>query len=278
MGDYEMTRRKIVWILLIFSILFIESPELSHGKRRKKVKRREKSETVRETNPFEELSLCQRYWGENMCAKAVGHCRRAVEIDPEYAEGHYVLAGVYFQCLKDYNSALEHLRRAVEINPFFTDVHNMMGTVFLEMGREDEAIIEFQKVLNDQYYPTPEVAYFNIGLIYARKGAHDESLTYFKKVTELNSNFGRGWYHYGWSLENLDRPREALDAYEKALERLRDAGPKVEARIWHRIGICAYKLKLNVKALKAFEQVLSLDPMSPDARKAREYMKILRTR
>ena len=116
LGDRGMTRKKVLGILLIGSLFVAGFSVDSEARKRKYKKKAPKLEAVVTGNEFEELSLCQRYWAENLCSNAVKHCQNAIASDPEFAEAHYVLGWVAAQ-EEDNETAKTHFEEFVKLQP-----------------------------------------------------------------------------------------------------------------------------------------------------------------
>ncbi len=64
---------------------------------------------------------------------------------------------------------MEHFRRAIELNPEFAEAHDNLGTTLAGCGRVDEAIAHYQRAL--EIDPGYAYAHYNLGLALAGRRA-----------------------------------------------------------------------------------------------------------
>ena len=81
------------------------------------------------------------------CTKAKGTALNAVEKDDTAAEAHTILGEVEFWCEWDWASADRDLRRAIEVNPSFAQAHSSYSRYLLAMGRTNEALAESKRAV-----------------------------------------------------------------------------------------------------------------------------------
>src|SRR5439155_14094922 len=78
--------------------------------------------------------------------QAAAHCRRAIELRPEYAKAHNNL-GTILQAQGTLDDASTSLWRALELQPGYAVALNNLGAVLKDIGRVDEAIATFRQAL-----------------------------------------------------------------------------------------------------------------------------------
>ncbi|MBE2899606.1 hypothetical protein DNK57_02015 [Methanothermobacter thermautotrophicus] len=66
--------------------------------------------------------------------------------------------------------------------------------------------------------PKDRKTWNNKGIVLGELGRYDEALGCFEKVLEINPEDHRAWYMKGEVLEKLGRCEEALESYRKALK------------------------------------------------------------
>lgn len=155
------------------------------------------------------------YLNTGQCDEAEKAFRRSLAMDSRNSVVHNAL-GLAQICKREYASAIQSFKRAIEQNPFYTDVHNNLGIAYMESGDYDNALVEFNRALGDKHYQTPEVLYFNIGLVYFKMGNYARAESDIKKALELKPD------RAGWRLQ-LAMVYERLEDYEMAVEELQKA-------------------------------------------------------
>jgi tetratricopeptide (TPR) repeat protein len=76
--------------------------------------------------------------------KALAHLRRAIQLNPRYAEPHYCL-GNFWKANGRLNEAIDSFQQAIKLDPNFTSAHYNLGNILKGMGRFDEAIEHYQQ-------------------------------------------------------------------------------------------------------------------------------------
>lgn len=144
--------------------------------------------------------------------EALVFLRRAMELRPEDAVVRNNL-GFELMLHRDLFEAESQFRKAIELEPYFARAYINLGLVQGKMGRFDEALASFRKVL-------PEVdAYYNLGLIYRAQRRFDDAAYTFNHVLELNPNFTAAFTQ----LKKMDEQRMLLtgDQYNDSEERFK---------------------------------------------------------
>lgn len=79
--------------------------------------------------------------------KAERHCRVALELDPELAEGHLAMAYIHWSPARNFAhlEAIEELQKAVALQPNVQHAHNRLGTICAHIGRLPESRLFYQK-------------------------------------------------------------------------------------------------------------------------------------
>jgi len=115
--------------------------------------------------------------------------QRALELDPNYVSTHHW----YSNLLRDYgfyDAGMKEIEDAIRLDPLSAVLQVNLGTVLFELGRPEEALAQFRKVIEmDVDFPLP---YWCIGGIYwTYSGQLDEALIWFKEALERNPGHAR---------------------------------------------------------------------------------------
>jgi type IV pilus assembly protein PilF len=130
--------------------------------------------------------LAAGYFRTGQMKVALEEARRAVQIDPTYAEGYGLLGLIYME-IDDRPAADENFRRALQIEPANPDINNNFGWFLCQTGRTDEALGYFQRALRDPLYATPARANINAGVCLARAKNYAAAEPYLRRAFELDA-------------------------------------------------------------------------------------------
>jgi len=181
---------------------------------------RQVSEKARK-NCIIHLELAQSYMKQNDLVAARMEALLAIEQDPTNADAHYTLAYVFGQ-LKDWPNALSEVRLAIKHAKHYPEAQNLLGVILIEAGQSDAAMLDeaievLTKLTQDFLYPSPHLAYGNLGLAHLKKGEREKALVALKKAVELQPLFCVGYYRMGLAYSELGRYKDALDALKKCV-------------------------------------------------------------
>jgi len=113
---------------------------------------------------------------------------KALELDSSLAEAHTALALVKVSYEWDWASAEWEFKRAIELNPGYADGRYFYAFVYLSpMGRYDEAIAEMKQALETD--PLSLIINANLGQIYYSARRYDQAIEQGRKTLEIDPNF-----------------------------------------------------------------------------------------
>ncbi len=147
--------------------------------------------------------------------KMMSAARKAIELDPDLAEPHVLLAGVY-QKQWQWSDAEAEYKRALELNSNHAGAHVGYAKWLLCQGRTDEALAWVQRARDLD--PLGGAGITN-GWILFHARRYDEA------IRELRSDDPGHWF-LGFALIAKGQPDEAIAVLEKALS-LTDRSPAV---------------------------------------------------
>jgi len=208
------------------------------------------------------------YFQQGLLQQAQENFERAISVQPAYAEAKYMLAIVAME-LNDPNRAMRYANEALAENPFFTECHNVLGMVHARVGNYDQALAEFQAVLGDVNFPTPEVAHFNIGKVFWEQQDFSDAVIHFRRALEVNPKLCRAWYLMGDCQEQMGQVGDARLSYQKAIDLCGedDVGPM------YRLGVLCFQQGDKACARQWFDKVRTLSPGTDMGGAAREYIR-----
>lgn len=146
-------------------------------------------------------------------AKVVSAARKALELDPELAEAHVLLAEMEKEQWHWAEAEAEY-RRALKLNPSDAAAHNGLARWLLCHGRTDEALAWVQRgrELDPFAVSGTEVAWI---LFHARR--YNEAMHELRSVLAVRPDDAGALWFVGFVLTADDQANEAIPFLEKAL-------------------------------------------------------------
>ncbi|HEY3567031.1 MAG TPA: winged helix-turn-helix domain-containing protein [Thermoanaerobaculia bacterium] len=162
--------------------------------------------------------------------------RKALELDPQLAEGHLALGDVLFKDRLDWQRAGAEYRRAVALAPGDAKTHYAYATYLTSLGRHDEAIAAIERARELDPASMAVASDYAWFLYIARR--YDEAIRQARETLKLLdmtqrplpavAQYGRSWAYWVLVHGSLDRGDEQT-AVETIRERMRDLGEKAAA-------------------------------------------------
>ena len=115
-----------------------------------------------------------------------------------------------------YAAAAAELRDLAETNPDDFRIPHNLGIALQEMGRSEEAIVQFKRALN--VYPNSAMTYNNLGLALASQGRPDEAILQFEKAVEIDPGLAKAHNNLGNALASRGQLDQAILHFQKAVE------------------------------------------------------------
>lgn len=153
--------------------------------------------------------------------------REAVELDPDNPIFHNSLGVVLLELGQSAEAQVE-LQKAVELDPQYAEAHHNLGLTLAQQGKAEEAIAAYRKALSLPIYPTPELAYYNMGNAYIHLNKRREAEEAYRAAIQLSPKLGVAYFRLGQVLNMEGRKDEAKAAFRKAKE-LDPASPAGQA-------------------------------------------------
>jgi serine/threonine protein kinase/tetratricopeptide (TPR) repeat protein len=119
--------------------------------------------------------------------KAKAAAQKAVELDDSLAEAHAVLGFTISWYDWDWSAAENHFKRALELNPNSADAHWVYAGSISNLGRHAEALAEIKRAR--ELDPLNLIINATEGLILVHAGRTDEGLAVLQKTSELDPNY-----------------------------------------------------------------------------------------
>jgi serine/threonine protein kinase/tetratricopeptide (TPR) repeat protein len=147
--------------------------------------------------------------------RAKAAAERAIELDPELAEGYTSSGFVKLSYDWDWPAAERDFKRALELNPNYATAHQWYASYLLQMGRYDDATEEIKRA--QQLDPLSLIINANKGyyLYFARQ--YDAAIEQYRKTLEIDPNFGVGRYYLAQAYVQKKMYGEAIAEFQKLI-------------------------------------------------------------
>jgi DNA-binding winged helix-turn-helix (wHTH) protein/tetratricopeptide (TPR) repeat protein len=150
-----------------------------------------------------------------MRPRAVQSANRALQLDPESAEGEAALGRAQFLFDWDFDGAARRLERAVVLNPDYMPAYQSLAWLQSARGRHADAIAAARRAL--QLDPVNTARYTELAWVLSLDGRYDEALGEIDRALKLNPRSFETLIARGWTREMAGEPDAAFRAYREAL-------------------------------------------------------------
>lgn len=213
--------------------------------------------------------MAQGYFGSHEIALAIRELTVALEMDPGHAEAHHLLGFIYMG-RRDYPKATRHFNSALKTDPEFHTARNNLGSVYLATERWRDAIEQFELLLEEPLYGTPELAHNNLGWAYYNLRKHPRAIEHFKMAVFLRPQMCLGHNNLGLAQIEVGANLEAFESFNEAIKHC----PDNYAEPHFHLGKLLTKAG-DGRAATHFEKCAKIQPSSTLGRRCREYIRAL---
>lgn len=200
-------------------------------------------------------------------AESIEHLRQVCEEAPEHADYTYWLGRV-LDVAGHEQEAAGVLQRATELDPEHGKAFKRLGLVHNSLGNRDQALAAWIRA--GELLPTDAGIFFNLGNLYFEDDL-EQSNAYYKRSTEVDPYFPKGYLGLSKTLSQMGKPEEADEAkrlfgvfqtHDKKLKRLvfqASEAPEDEAAQFEAAEMY-FALGQYDSSLAMFRRVLLLNP------------------
>lgn len=149
--------------------------------------------------------------------KAADLYREALQLRPAFPAAHVGLARVLMD-LNDFKQAHAEIEAARRTRPGYAEASAVEGRIYREEAFSDDAARSFRRAIREGGGVQPE-AYVGLARVLEDKGQYAEAIVEFKKaLAQLSDSEPVIYQMIGAAYERVEKPKEAVAAYEKYLE------------------------------------------------------------
>jgi tetratricopeptide (TPR) repeat protein len=143
--------------------------------------------------------------------------REAIKLRPAFPEAQVGLARVLMS-LNDFKGAHAAIEAARRARPSYAAASAVEGRIYREEAFDDDAIRSFRRSIREGGGVQPE-AYVGMAKVLEDKGQFEEAIVEYKKaLAQLSDSEPVIYQMLGAAYERVEKPKEAVTAYEKYLE------------------------------------------------------------
>lgn len=190
-------------------------------------------------------------------AEAETYLKRALNINPDWAETHYTLA-LTLEKQHRFDSAVEYYKKALACDPGLAEAHANLGAIYVEKGVSESGIAVLKKAL--ALNPGLDRAYISLALAFQSLGMPDESIAELKKAIAIAPDASEAFLTLGVAYHMKGMLDEAIGQYRRAIE-LDEGCPDA----YFNLGV-AYRGKgMLDTAIAEYKKALSIKPDHSEA-------------
>jgi eukaryotic-like serine/threonine-protein kinase len=146
--------------------------------------------------------------------KAKEEAMKALQLDDSLAEAHTSLAMVKFFFEFDWTGAENEFKRAIELNPNYAEAHHQYGWLLAQSGRPAEGLEEMKRA--QRLDPLNLVINIDLNAPLYLQRRFDLSVEQSRKVVAMDPNFYLAHYTLGWASLQLHDFKTGIAELEKA--------------------------------------------------------------
>ncbi|RUM58786.1 MAG: hypothetical protein DSY66_02860 [Persephonella sp.] len=257
----------IYLVLLIFSSftivnLFSCAPKTTEVK--------ERQTTIKNPKYYYRLGLADLEGGN--LSQAIYYLKKAYELDSNDVDILNAL-GIAYARAGEKEKAKKLFLKAIKLEPRRGETYTNLGVLLASEGKYDEALKYFQKAVSLDEYKNRDKAFFNIALVYKKKGNYNLFEEYLKKTLTFNPYFSQAYILLG---EYYLKSKRYIDAYDTYLTAL-NMGIELP-QIYFGLGKAHYYLKNYIKAEYYLKKALNLSKNIVLKQQIEEFLKKVRER
>ncbi len=155
--------------------------------------------------------------GEEALKKAADIYREAIKLRPAFPAAHVGLARVLMDLneFKEAHAAIDAARRT---RPSYAEASAVEGRIYREEAFDNEALSSFRRALREAGGFQPE-AHVGLAKLHEDKGQFAQAVAEYRTaIAQLSDSEPVIYQMLGAAYEKMEKPKEAVTAYEKYLQ------------------------------------------------------------
>lgn len=187
---------------------------------------------------------------------------KSLDIDLSYA-GAWNNKGTVLNGLGKYRDAIVCLNKAIEIDPSLWEAWGNKGDSLLNLHEYDDSVGCYEKSL--ELNPKCATILCNKGIALYELCRYDEALNCYDMSIELDSELQIAWIGKGITLDHLERYNEAIECYNRAKDLTRSREPYfmeldlLIAETWYNKGVMLFMHKNYFEAIANYNKSIDIN-------------------
>ena len=166
--------------------------------------------------------------------EAVSKLQRALKLDPNSAEAHFLLGNAYAR-KEQFPQAEEQYLQALKLDEKNTDAQSNLGVVYYRQGKLQDAEKAFRTALSQQ--PNDAEIRYNLGGVLIAMNRTSDAMAEFLKARELNPSLPEPYLGLGSAYKLQGKRAEAIAALREYLKLSQDpAGQQIARQLLQEMG------------------------------------------
>ena len=167
---------------------------------------------------FQEAEIArEKARGEEALKKAADIYREAIKLRPAFPAAHVGLARILMD-LNEHKEAHAAIEAARRTRPSYAEASAVEGRIYREEALDDEALRSFRRSLREARGFQPE-AHVGMAKVYEDKGEFAQAVAEYRAaIAQLSDSEPVIYQMLGAAYEKMEKPKEAVTAYEKYLQ------------------------------------------------------------
>ncbi|MBF0129520.1 MAG: tetratricopeptide repeat protein [Alphaproteobacteria bacterium] len=153
--------------------------------------------------------------GQGRLEEAAEQYRRAVSLNPAFAEAHNNL-GIALAASGRFGEAEDSYRTAVALKPGYADALFNLGVFYGDRGRFKDAVVCYDQAI--AHAPSFAEAHNNRGTVLNELGRFREAAESHERALALRPDFAGAHYNLGNAIRDMGDTERAIASYERSLE------------------------------------------------------------
>jgi tetratricopeptide (TPR) repeat protein len=169
------------------------------------------------------------------------------------AEEHYD-RGVEYGAQGKFKEAKEEFEEALKVDPLYGPAKQNLKVVedSIDQKIKREITINLFKI---EINPRDADAYYNLGVVYDKKGWYNQAILNYTKAIEINPRDAVAYYNRGNAYGNKNRHNRAISDYTKAIK----INPR-DADAYNNRGNAYYRKRQHDYAILDFTKAIEINP------------------